>query len=89
MWVWVTGTVSKDATERSGSMDGSHLRGDEGRGHQLLAQPQLLHVRHSELLCVRVVRPVPDVVVDGRQLDGIGRLTQVVAALHVVDGLRG
>ena len=31
---------------------------------------------------------MPHVVVDGRELDGVAGLAQVVAALHVVDRLR-
>ena len=63
------------------------LRGDERRGHELLAQAQLTHVGDGELLLGRVEGAVPHVVVDGRELDGVARLAQVVAALHVVDRL--
>ena len=63
------------------------LGGHERRGHQLLAEPQLAHVRQRELLLGGVVRPVPHVVVDGRQLDRVRRFAQVIAALYVADGL--
>ena len=63
------------------------LRGDERRRHELLAQAQLTHVGDGELLLGRVEGAVPHVVVDGRELDRVARLAQVVAALHVVDRL--
>jgi hypothetical protein len=70
-----------------GGTGGVHLRGDERRGHELLAQAQLAHVGDGELLLGRVEGAVPHVVVDGRELDSVARLAQVVAALHVVDRL--
>ena len=63
------------------------LRGDERRGHELLAQAQLPHVGDGELLLGRVEGAVPHVVVDGRELDSVARLAQVAALDHVVDRL--
>ena len=65
----------------------THLRGDPRRGHQLIADPVPAHVGQRKLRHGLVVRAVPDVIMDRRQLDCVALLAWVDSSLHVVHRL--